>query len=133
MSEEKDDVNQKEIQDLMEVKKVLESEVMLQKEIMKTSIQLGFSFVFDSEEDDLDDSENPEICDEDILTLEFNQRCLDLELKALKGILYQRNNDLKELKTQMDKQNKITDNDYSNLASNTNNQQLLEDIVRGDK
>ena len=132
MSEEKDDINQsEEIQNLIEVKKVLESEVLLQKEILKTSFQLGFTFLIDSviSDDDLED-QNPEICDEDIMTLEYNQRCLNTEVEALKDILNERNKDLEELTTEINKQRETANDDIDQAS---NNQQLFEDIVRGNK
>ena len=131
MSQDIDDLAlHEEFQELSKVKRVLEAEVLLQKEIMKTSLQLGFSFLIDSVSDDDIDDEH-EICDEEIEILDFNHRCLDIEVKVLKDILDQNKKDLEKSKMYLEKEKGTPENEEMHLASVKSNQQLFEDIVIG--
>ena len=131
MSQDIDDLAlHEEFQELSKVKRVLEAEVLLQKEIMKTSLQLGFSFLIDSVSD-ADTDDKHEICDEEIEILDFNHRCLDIEVKVLKDILDQNKKDLEKSKMYLEKEKGTPENEEMHLASVKSNQQLFEDIVIG--
>ena len=88
------------VTNMLKMKYILEAEISLQKELMKTSILLGFSFNIDDkyfEEDEEDDIKDL-VDDKELFQLYFDQQCLEMEVNVLKAIKEESERDHQELK-----------------------------------
>lgn len=88
------------VTNMLKMKYILEAEISLQKELMKTSILLGFSFNIDDKyfEEDEEDDINDLVDDKELFQLYFDQQCLEMEVNVLKAIKEESERDHQELK-----------------------------------
>ena len=88
------------VTNMLKMKYILEAEISLQKELMKTSILLGFSFNIDDKyfEEDVEDDIKDFVDDEELFQLYFDQQCLEMEVNVLKAIKEESERDYQELK-----------------------------------
>ena len=88
------------VTNMLKMKYILEAEISLQKELMKTSILLGFSFNIDDKyfEEDVEDDIKDFVDDEELFQLYFDQQCLEMEVNVLKAIKEESERDHQELK-----------------------------------
>ena len=123
------------VTNMLKMKYILEAEISLQKELMKTSILLGFSFNIDDKyfEEDVEDDIKDFVDDEELFQLYFDQQCLEMEVNVLKAIKEESEKDHQELKRDELTHSHEKDEDLVDLKNSSLvcSRQLQMDIYAG--
>ena len=117
------------VDNMSKLKSILETEIILQQQILETSVLLGFSFDI---HDELSELEADFVLEEDdLLKTYFENQCLEAENKVVAKLLNDIKSDYEELRSEEIHESAKDDLEDPRKESLSNSHQLKNDVVEG--
>ena len=118
------------VDNMSKLKDILKTEIALQQQILETSIQLGFSFDINNDEENEFHAEAV-LNEDEIFQTYFENQCLEAENKVVTKLLNDIKRDYEELESE--KVNEIFTEELEDLRreSLSSSHQLKDDVIEG--
>ena len=118
------------VDNMSKLKDILKTEIALQQQILETSIQLGFSFDINNDEENEFNAEAV-LSEDEIFRIYFENQCLEAENKVVTKLLNDIKRDYKELESE--EVNEIFTEELEDLRkeSLSSSHQLKDDVIEG--
>ena len=119
------------VDNMSKLKYILKTEIALQQQILETSVQLGFSFDINNDEENEFNAEAV-LSEDEIFQTFFENQCLEAENKVVTKLLNDIKRDYKELESE--EVNEIFTEELEDLRreSLSSSHQLKDDVIEGD-
>lgn len=118
------------VDNMSKLKDILKTEIALQQQILETSVQLGFTFVINGDEEN-EFHAKAVLSEDEIFQTYFENQCLEAENKVVTKLLSDIKRDYEELESE--EVNEIITEELEDLRreSLSSSHQLKDDVIEG--